>query len=316
MIPTNDPMVVIIGPTASGKSRLGLELAQRFGGEILSCDALQVYRHMDIGTAKPTISDRQIVLHHLLDLRDPGEDFSAGDYQRLARQALEDIRHRSRIPFVVGGTGFYLRALLDGFFEGPGRSEELRTRLRDVVQRRGPQFLHRALRHADPLSAQRIAPNDTARLIRACEIYLLTGKPLSWWHDQPTVKLAGYRWLLLGIAWPRQELYQRINRRVEAMMAAGFIAEVEDLLSKYPRDCHAFKAIGYRQIAEYLEAKRPLSDAIESTKQESRRYAKRQLTWFRSLKDVSWLDGNLEWRQLLDTAAQQVTTFLKDPATM
>jgi tRNA dimethylallyltransferase len=316
MIPTNDPMVVIIGPTASGKSRLGLELAQRFGGEILSCDALQVYRHMDIGTAKPTISDRQIVLHHLLDLRDPGEDFSAGDYQRLARQALEDIRHRSRIPFVVGGTGFYLRALLDGFFEGPGRSEELRTRLRDVVQRRGPQFLHRALRHADPLSAQRIAPNDTARLIRACEIYLLTGKPLSWWHGQPTVKLAGYRWLLLGIAWPRQELYQRINRRVEAMMAAGFIAEVEDLLSKYPRDCHAFKAIGYRQIAEYLEAKRPLSDAIESTKQESRRYAKRQLTWFRSLKDVSWLDGNLEWRQLLDTAAQQVTTFLKDPATM
>ena len=315
MTPANDPMVVIVGPTASGKSRLGLELAHRFGGEILSCDALQVYRHMDVGTAKPTVSDRQLVLHHMLDLRDPGEDFSAGDYQRLARQALGEIRNRARIPFVVGGTGFYLRALLDGFFEGPGRSEELRLRLRGMVERRGPRCLHRALRRADPPSAQRIAPGDTARLIRACEIYLLTGKPLSWWHNQPTVKLVGYRWLLLGIAWPRQELYQRINRRVEEMIEAGFIAEVDNLLNIYPRDCHAFKAIGYRQIADYLEAKRPLLDAIEITKQESRRYAKRQLTWFRSLEDVSWLDGNLEWRQLLDTAAQHITAFLKESVT-
>jgi tRNA dimethylallyltransferase len=305
------PSVVICGPTASGKSQLGMALAYRFRGEIISCDALQVYRHMNIGTAKAKSAELQMVPHHLLDLREPDQDFSAGDYQRLGREVLQDIRRRAQVPFVVGGTGFYLRALIDGLFAGPGRSEVLRSRLWRIVRRRGSNALHRALCRADPFAARRIALADIPRMIRAYEVYHLTGKPISWWQGQQSTALLGFRWLKLGISWPREVLYQRINNRVEEMFRKGFVEEVRILLESYPRDCHAFKAIGYRQVADHLEGRSTLEEAMEKTRLESRRYAKRQLTWFRALKDISWLDASRGWNAIEDQAAGQLAEFLE-----
>jgi tRNA dimethylallyltransferase len=287
-----------------------MALAERFHGEILTCDALQVYRHMDIGTAKPTAEERERIVHHMLDLREPCDDFSAGDYLRLGREALNLIRARGRIPFVVGGSGFYLRALIQGLFEGPPRAEALRTRMRRIIARRGPKSIHAALRRVDPETAARLAPADAERNIRAYEIYLLTGRTMSWWQNQPKNELLQFRWLKLGIRWPRPQLYARIDRRVEEMFRQGFVGEVQTLIARFPRDCHAFKAIGYRQIVGHLEGKWNLEHAIADTQRESRRYAKRQLTWFRADPDIVWLDATLGPETLLVQASNAVAGFL------
>jgi tRNA dimethylallyltransferase len=304
------PAVAVVGPTASGKTLLATALAERFQGEIITCDALQVYRHMDIGTAKPGAEERSRIPHHMLDVRNPCEDFSAGDYLRLGRGALHAIRARKSIPLVVGGTGFYLRALIEGLFEGPGRSEELRSRMRAIAVRRGVASIHRALRRIDPDAAARLAPADIERNIRAYEIYLATGKTMSWWQRQPRNRLEGFRWLKLGILWPRPLLYDRINRRVEDMFREGFVGEVEALRSRFPNDCHAFKAIGYRQITAYLEGKWSLDQALEDTQRESRRYAKRQVTWFHSDSEIKWLDAARGADALLESASAAITRFV------
>lgn len=306
------PGIAIVGPTASGKSSLGLAIATHFQGEIVSCDALQVYRGMNIGTAKPTRLERELVPHHMLDLRNPSEDYSAGEYQRDARAALEQINRAGHVPFVIGGTGFYLRALIEGFFEGPSRSENIRTRLHRIAGAGKTQLLYKALSRVDPESAARIEKADAARLIRAYEVYLLTGKPMSWWQQRPRNELKGYRWLKLGISYPRALLYQKINKRVEEMLAAGFIDEVRGLIENYPRHCHAFKAIGYRQIADYLDGRVTLAQAMESTQQDSRRYAKRQLTWFRSDPSIIWLHGTGSEELLQNQAKQIVERFIAD----
>ncbi len=285
------PAVAIVGPTASGKSALGVALAQRFRGEIVTCDALQVYRNMDIGTAKPTAAECGGIPHHMLDLRDPCETFSAGDYQREGREVLRAIRARGRIPMVVGGTGFYLRTLIDGLFEGPGRSVDLRARMRAIVARRGPEIIHKLLYRVDPETAARLAAADTDRNIRAYEIYLQSGQTMSWWQGRPKQRVQGFTWLKLGIFWPREELYARIDRRVMDMFQGGLIDEVRRLLEAFPENCHAFKAIGYRQVAEYLRGECGLEEAIADTQRESRRYAKRQQTWFRSDPDIVWLEA-------------------------
>ena len=307
----NYPVIVILGPTASGKSRLGIDLATLFQGEIISCDALQIYKHMDIGTDKISQAEQCLIKHHLLDSRNPDEGFSAGDYQRLARKALNSIRNQGRLPFVVGGTGFYLRSLIEGLFDGPGRSEELRIRMRGIIERKGVKRLHRALQRIDAKSAARIAENDTARIIRAYEVYLVSNKPMSKWQSQPRNALRGYRWLKLGLDVSREVLYQRIDQRVEEMLQRGFIDEVRGLLESFPRECHAFRAIGYRQIAEYLEGKLTLQQAVEATKRESRRFAKRQLTWFRSDKSIVWLNGQLDIDDLRKQSAELVKEFLR-----
>jgi tRNA dimethylallyltransferase len=311
MTATDYPAVAVLGPTGSGKSRLGLELALEFQGEIVSCDALQVYRGMDIGTAKASRAERARIPHHLLDLREPGDDFSAGDYQRLARDALRGIRDRNNIPFVVGGTGFYFRALTEGFFEGPGRSPWLRDRMRRIVNRRGPKWLHSALGNVDPAAAGRISPADSSRIIRAYEIYLVTGKAMTWWQQQPNDSLRGFRWLKLGILWPREKLYERINNRVDEMMAGGLVEEVRSLQSGYSRDFHAFKAIGYRQMADYLASRVPLDKAVEDTRLQSRHYAKRQLTWFRAMGDLIWIDGAQDWETIRKQALKLAGEFLR-----
>jgi tRNA dimethylallyltransferase len=305
------PLIAILGPTGSGKSLLGSSLAARFRGEILSCDALQIYRGMDIGTAKATRAERDLLPHHMLDLREPCDEFSAGDYQRLARKALDEIRGRHRFPFVVGGTGFYFRALTEGFFEGPGRSPWLRARMQRIVARRGPCSLHAALRNVDPDAAARIARADAARIIRAYEIYLMTGRTMTAWQQRPRDALHGFRLLRLGISWPREVLYRRIDRRVEEMFESGFVAEVQTLLGRFSRECAAFKAIGYRQIAEHLEGKCSLDCAKETTKRESRRYAKRQLTWFRACGDTLWLEATRDPADLELRAAQLIAKFLE-----
>ena len=218
-----NPGIVILGPTASGKSRLAISLALRFQGEIVNCDAFQTYRGMDIGTAKVSRAEQEQVRHHMLDLQDPDRDFSAGDYQRQAREVIRDIGDRGKLPFIVGGTGFYLRALIDGLFEGPARSEELRTRMRKVIQRKGPQILHRALQRVDPECAERIAQMDAERIVRAYEVYLVSGKSMTWWQQQPRDAFRGYRWLKLGIDLPREQLYEKINQRVDEMFQRGLI---------------------------------------------------------------------------------------------
>ena len=310
------PAVAILGPTGSGKSGLAAALAKQFHGEIVSCDALQIYRGMDIGTAKASASERGALPHHMLDLRNPGEDFSAGDYQRIARRTLGEVRERGKVPFVVGGTGFYFRALTEGFFEGPGRSEWLRARMRKIVRRRGPARLHAALRNVDPASAARISPGDAARVVRAYEIFLVTGRTMTWWQQQPRDCLRDFRWLKLALAWPREILYRRIDRRVEEMVANGFVDEVRSLLAGYPRECHAFKAIGYRQFADYLEGQSSLESAIDDTKRESRRYAKRQLTWFRALDDIVWLECSNDQEIPLTRPAELLEDFLNaEPGT-
>jgi tRNA dimethylallyltransferase len=311
-VSSENPGIVILGPTASGKTRLAISLALQFHGEIVSCDALQVYKHMDIGTAKILPPHQQGIQHHLLDVQEPGQDFSAGDYQRLARKAIWEIHERSHLPFVVGGTGFYLRALIDGLFEGPARSEELRARMRRVVARKGPGSLHRALQRIDPQSAARIAETDAERIIRAYEVYLVSGKPMNWWQRQPRDAFRGYRWLKIGIEMPRDRLYQRIDQRVEDIFQSGFLEEVQDLLEKYAHESHAFKAIGYRQAAECLNGRLSLAQAIEETKRESRRYAKRQLTWFRADTNIVWLDGRFDADTLQMKAAGLIMSFISE----
>lgn len=304
------PGIVILGPTASGKTQLALALALRFQGEIVSCDALQVYKHMDIGTAKIPPAEREGIPHHMLDVQDPESEFSAGDYQRQARYIIREIQQRGRLPLVVGGTGLYLRALIEGLFEGPDRSEALRARMRKIIHRKGSAILHHALQRIDPLSAARIAANDADRIIRAYEVYLVSGKPMSWWQQQPRDAFQGFRWLKIGIDLPRDQLYQRINERVDRMFEGGLLEEVRALLGTYPPGCQAFKAIGYRQAADYIGQRVPLTQAIEETKQESRRYAKRQLTWFRSDPEIVWLDGSLESKALFLKAAEAVQQFI------
>jgi tRNA dimethylallyltransferase len=304
------PAVAIVGPTASGKSRLALAAAREFNGEIVSCDALQVYRRMDIGTAKPTPAERSEIPHHMLDLRDPGDDFSAGDYQRLAREILHAIAGRGSLPVVAGGTGFYLKALIDGLFEGPARSQELRTRMRKIISRRGPARLHAVLRNVDPRSADHINVADTARIIRALEVYFLTERPLSSWQSQPRIALRSFRWLKLGIAWPREQLYERINTRVDQMYQDGLVEESRAVLSSSPNDCHALKAIGYRQCSVFLDGGCTLEQAIDNTRQETRRYAKRQLTWFRSLPDVIWLEGKEDFTPVFARATEIIREWL------
>jgi tRNA dimethylallyltransferase len=310
MLASDCPAIAILGPTASGKSAVGLALAERLHGEILVCDALQVYVHMDIGTAKPSEDERNRVPHHLLDVRNPCDDFSAGDYLRLGREALHGIRSRGHIPILVGGTGLYMRALTEGLFEGPGRSEELRGRMRRIVAKRGPECIHHALARIDPETAARLAPADAERSIRAYEIYLLTRRTMSWWQRRPRERLTGYRWLKLGISWPRPQLYARINERVEEMFRRGFVAEVQSLIARYPRECHAFKAIGYRQIAAHLEGQGSLEQTIEDMQRESRRYAKRQMTWFRADPEIVWLESSLGLENLIGEAYDAVARFI------
>jgi len=292
-------LVVIVGPTASGKTALSLNIAEQFGGEIVSCDSVAVYRELEIGTAKPSKAERQRVRHHLIDVASPIEEFTAGDYARLARKTLADIRDRGCMPVVVGGTGLYLRALLEGLFEGPARSEQLRIRLRRRADQMTIEHLHRVLSRLDPEAAARIHPNDTPKLIRAIEVCLLAGERLTVMWDKGRDPLTGFRILRIGLEPERNALYERINARCAAMFDAGLIEEARRLLTAYkPPDAkdesdqrpvaRPLGSLGYRQATQHLRGEFSADLAVLAAQQAHRNYAKRQLTWFRREPDVNW----------------------------
>ncbi len=301
-------LVVVLGPTASGKTALSLALAERFRGEIVNCDSVSMYREFDLGTAKPTASERARVPHHLLDCVAPTGQVTAGEYARQARQVLEEIKRRGHLPIVVGGTGLYLRALLEGLFPGPERSEELRARLRQRAEGRGSSYLHRILHRLDDAAAKRIHANDTAKLIRAIEVCLASRQKMTdLWQQHGSDPLRGFRLLRLGLDPARQALYDRINRRAQQMFKAGLVEETQRLLQTYGRAAGPLSSLGYMQAVQFLSGELTREQALQAAQQAHRNYAKRQMTWYRREPDVHWLRGFGDDVEIQQAAEAQVS---------
>ncbi|HEV2193994.1 MAG TPA: tRNA (adenosine(37)-N6)-dimethylallyltransferase MiaA [Candidatus Acidoferrum sp.] len=285
-------LVAIVGPTASGKSALGVWLAERFGGEVVACDSTQLYRGFDVGTAKPRVEERRGVAHHLIDVLDPGEVATAGGYRERASAVLQELRQRTRLPILTVGTGLYLRALLEGFADIPQRSEELRERLRNVAEEHPPGYLHRILKRLDSQAAARIAPADEQKLIRAIEVCLLARKPISEVHRTGRKPLEGWHIVKIGLMPTREKLYERIHARTSSMLEHGWMQEVQGLLkSGLSENAKPFDFIGYRELRAVVRNELSLQQAREAIQQATRRYAKRQLTWFRKEAGVQWFSG-------------------------
>jgi tRNA dimethylallyltransferase len=290
------PLFVLVGPTASGKTMLALFLAEQFSGEIVSCDSVAVYRGMEIGTAKPTPTERARIPHHMIDIASPDQSCTAGDYSRLARDAIHGIAQRNRLPIVVGGTGLYLRALLNGLFPAPPRHEPLREKLRQRAQLHGPIYLHRILTRLDPAAAGLIHANDTPKIIRAIEVTLAARQPITRQWQQPHHPLTGFRVLSVGLNPPRTELYARINRRAAQMFGppqqgGGLVDETANIIARYGEECRPLTSLGYAQAVALLRGELTRDQAIAAAQQGHRNYAKRQLTWFRKEPAIHWLTG-------------------------
>jgi tRNA dimethylallyltransferase len=284
-------MVLVLGVTASGKARLGFELARSMDGEIVSVDSMKVYRRMDIGTAKASKEAQQQVRHHLIDVVEPSESFSVGLFLEKAQTAIEDIRSRGKTVVAVGGTALYIKALLYGLFEGPGNDEGIRAELRAQAQREGTVRLHEALQRIDPEAASRIDRNDAKRIIRALEVYQLTGRPISSFQKQFDAEQPMHDWTILGLRREKAEESRRMNARVKKMVDQGLVEEVRSLLAEdKPLSQQARCAIGYAEIIEHLQGRMNLEDAVEEVKKNTRRLAKGQRTWFKTFKGVHWID--------------------------
>ena len=287
-----DPLVVVVlGPTASGKTALALAIARRFRGEIVNCDSVAMYRDFDLGTAKPTAAERAEIPHHLVDCVDPLTDVTAGEYARQARKVLREIASRGHLPVISGGTGLYLRALIDGLFPGPQRSEDLRSRLRSRLDEKGSGYLHRVLQRLDPAAAIRIHANDAPKMIRAIEVCLASRRPMTEIWQEGREPLKGFRVLRLGLNPEREGLYGRINQRAKKMFDEGLIAETKALLEKYGDRARPLAALGYKQALQFLRGEIAMDAALAAAQQAHRNYAKRQVTWFRREPDVHWLAG-------------------------
>jgi len=307
------PLVAIVGPTASGKSALGIQLAHRFGGEIVSCDSTQVYRGFDIGTAKPAAVEREDVTHHLLDVVDPNFPFTAGEFRQRAIAVLQDLRQRSRLPILTVGTGLYLRALLEGLADVPGRSEELRARLEAKADKLTLQYLHRVLRRLDPEAALRIGSRDRPKMIRAIEICLLTGRSVTQLHRDGRTRLEGYAPIKIGLQPPRAALYDRIESRLHGMLDRGWLNEVAHLMrTDISLSAKPFDFIGYNELRMHLEGTVTLPEATKAIAQATRRYAKRQLTWFRKEPMVYWLNGFGDSDEIVQAAEDLVRAHIRE----
>jgi tRNA dimethylallyltransferase len=286
------PLVAIVGPTASGKSALGVWLAQKLGGEVMACDSTQLYRGFDIGTAKPTMEERKGVPHHLIDVLEATEEATAGGYRERAIEVLSELKARGGLPIFTVGTGLYLRVLLEGLAEVPLRSEPLRDRLRTGAGKKTPGHLHRVLQKLDPETAKKIAPADTQKLLRAVEVCLLTKKPLSEVYQGGRKPLEGWRAIKVGLQPKREKLYEQVHARTDAMLVRGWMEEVRKLIeSGMPEKAKPFDFIGYKELRAVLNNEMELEEARAAIQQATRRYAKRQMTWFRREQGVHWLSG-------------------------
>ena len=304
------PLVAVVGSTGAGKSALALDLAQAFSGEIVNCDSLQVYRHFDLGTAKLPPEERRGLPHHLIDILNPDQVFTAGEYARRARETLARISAAGHLPILTGGTGFYLRALLSGLFEGPERDSALRERL-SARQLRRPGSLHRILARLDPETARRIHPNDVPKVTRALEVCLLARRPVSELFRTGRSALTGYRTLKLGLSPDRDALYQRLDQRCQAMFDTGLVEEVRHILSLgFSPACKPFESHGYKQALQYVHGELTLKEAVFYAQRNTRRYAKRQVTWFRQEPEMVWLRGFGEDPHIREQALARVRDFL------
>ncbi|HET9365769.1 MAG TPA: tRNA (adenosine(37)-N6)-dimethylallyltransferase MiaA [Candidatus Angelobacter sp.] len=284
-------LVILLGPTASGKTALSLWLAQRLKGEIVSCDSVAVYQEFEIGTAKPSAEERRLVPHHLIDIAPPDGLLTAGDYARMAREALSEISARGKLPIVVGGTGLYLKALLEGLFAGPPRSEDLRARLRQRVETRGAEYLHRILKRLDPRAAASIHANDVPKVIRAIEVCINARQRMTEMWQAGRDPLRGFRIFRIGLDPDRDLLYQRINQRAQEMFQHGLVEETRVLRERYGSSARSLGSLGYKQAAQLLAGELSREQAVAAAQQGHRNYAKRQMTWFRRERDVHWLRG-------------------------
>ncbi|MFL6388853.1 MAG: tRNA (adenosine(37)-N6)-dimethylallyltransferase MiaA [Terriglobales bacterium] len=282
-------LVVILGPTASGKTALSLHVAEQMQGEIVSCDSVAVYRELEIGTAKPSQEDRRLVPHYLIDVAGPEELVTAGDYSRLARLAITEIAARGNLPIIVGGSGLYLRALLEGLFAGPPRSEELRVRLRERATERGTGYLHKLLWRIDPAAGQAIHANDVPKVVRALEVSLSARTPMTGLWQQGRNALEGFSILRIGLNPDREALYARINQRAREMFSAGLLEETRMLIDRYGPSVWPLNSLGYKQALQHLRGELSLEQAIVAAQQSHRNYAKRQMTWFRREPEVHWI---------------------------
>lgn len=289
MEPDKKNLILIVGPTGVGKSRAALDLAEKIDGEIINCDSMQVYKGFDIGTDKPPAEDRKKIPHHLLDIIESSTQFTAADFAALASNAITAILRRNRVPLVVGGTGLYFRALVDGLFPGPGRDETVRDRLEEEAREQGLDFLWKRLEAADPAYARKIGPRDRVRIIRALEVFSVTGRPMSEHFSRTQSRLQDFNAIKIGLKLEREELFRRIETRVDCMFERGLVQEVEQLLaSGVPESSPPFRALGYKYVRQYLKNRIGLEEAIALTKIDTRHYAKRQMTWFRKMDGVQW----------------------------
>ncbi len=307
------PLIAVVGPTASGKSDLGIALAQRFNGEIVNCDSVQTYRGIYVATAKVPPEEQQGIPHHLIEIVEPTYNLTAVEWAGLARAVIKDIEARGKMAFLVGGTGFYLKALATRFFESTEIDRRLRPRFQRILERRGPEHLHRMLARLDPVSAEKFAPRDWSRVTRALEVFFSSGTGLSDWQarspEEPAEEAARLFYLVLHP--PREELYDRINRRVEVMIERGLLDEIKGLIaSGVPPAAKAFNAHGYKRFVEYLLGKRTIESAIEQMKLDTRHYAKRQWTWWRAQRNTFWLEGFGVEDQVIEAASRIVERLI------
>lgn len=288
--PNPDELIVVVGPTASGKSAFAIAMAERYGGEIVNADSVQIYEHFDIGSGKPTAEERARAPHHLFDAIDPLDAIDAGRYAQMADEVIADIRKRGRLPIVCGGTFLWVLALTHGLAQLPAGDAAIRARHSEEAERHGREALHARLAQVDPKTAARLAPNDFVRVSRALEVYELTGRPLSELHEAHQFAHPRHRARLVGIAWTKEELAERIARRTRAFLEAGWIDEVRSLVERGYRDARAMSSVGYKQVLEYLEGKLSAADLPDAIDRATRIFARRQRTWLRD-RDVLWLEG-------------------------